>query len=63
MVAFSIPQLRKFHHPDIELIRLIPSADGNTVTLYLHDSFYKDWFRDEWGARYGFFAVADCYES
>jgi hypothetical protein len=50
------------HHPDIELIRLIPSADGNTVTLYLHDSFYKDWFTDEWGARYGFLAVADRYE-
>jgi hypothetical protein len=50
------------HHPDIELIRLIPSADGNTVTLYLHDSFYKDWFTDECGARYGFLAVADHYE-
>ncbi|BAZ07174.1 hypothetical protein [Calothrix sp. NIES-3974] len=50
------------HHPDIELIRLIPSADGNTVTLYLHDSFYKDWFTTEQDARYGFLAVADRYK-
>lgn len=54
--------ISRTHHPDIELIRLIPSADGNTVTLYLHDAFYKDWFTDEWGARYGFLAVADRYE-
>jgi hypothetical protein len=50
------------HHPSIELIRLIPSIDEKTITLYLHDSFYEDWFRDRWGARYGFLAVADRYE-
>jgi len=50
------------HHPHIELIRLIPSADAKTIVLYLHDSFYEDWFTEEWGARYGFMAVADCYQ-
>ena len=49
------------HHPYIRLIRLIPSADGRTLTLFLHDSFHRDWFRDAWGARYGFLAVADRY--
>lgn len=50
------------HHPNIALIRLIPSADGKTITLYLHDSFHEDWFTDESSARYGFLAVADRYE-
>lgn len=50
------------HHPNIELIRLIPSSDEKTITLFLHDSFYEDWFTDSWGARYGFLAVADRYE-
>lgn len=50
------------HHSHIELIRLIPSTDQKTLTLYLHDSFHEDWFTDNWGARYGFLAVADRYE-
>jgi len=50
------------HHPSMELIRLIPSADAKTITLYLHDSFFEDWFRSERDARYGFLAVADRYE-
>lgn len=50
------------HHPNIELIRLIPSSDEKTITLFLHDSFYEDWFTDSWGARYGFLAIADRYE-
>lgn len=50
------------HHPNIELVRLIPSIDNQTITLYLHDSFFEDWFTDEWGARYGFLAVADRYQ-
>jgi hypothetical protein len=49
------------HHPDIQLIRLIPSADQLTLTLFLHDSFHKACFEDSWGARYGFLAVADRY--
>jgi hypothetical protein len=50
------------HHPDIRLIRLIPSSDKLTLTIILHDSFHQDWFRDSWGARYGFLAVADRYQ-
>jgi len=50
------------HHPHIQLIRLIPSVDSSSLTLFLHDSFYQDWFTDSWGARYGFLAVADRYQ-
>ncbi|WP_211175921.1 hypothetical protein [Brasilonema sp. UFV-L1] len=50
------------HHPDISFIRIIPSSDEKTLTLFLHDSYYKDWFTDEWGARYGFLAIADRYQ-
>lgn len=32
------------------------------LTLFVHDSFHQDWFKDSWGARYGFLAVADRYE-
>ena len=50
------------HHPNIRIIRLIPSADRQTLTLFLHDSFHESWFTDSWGARYGFLAVADHYQ-
>ena len=52
----------KKHHPNIRLIRLIPSSDEGSLTIFLHDSFHQDWFRDSWGARYGFLAVADRYQ-
>ena len=42
------------HHPYIQLIRLIPSVDQQTITLFLHDSFHESWFKDPWAARYGF---------
>lgn len=50
------------HHPYIRLIRLIKSSDEKTLTLFIHDSFHEDWFKDSWGARYGFLAVADRYQ-
>ncbi|UBF23681.1 hypothetical protein K9N68_18080 [Kovacikia minuta CCNUW1] len=50
------------HHPHIERIRLIPSQGQQTLTLFLHDSFYESWFNDAWAARYGFLAVADRYQ-
>lgn len=50
------------HHPFIKLIRLIPSSDEKTLTIFLHDSFHEDWFKDQLGARYGFLAVADRYQ-
>lgn len=50
------------HHPFIKLIRLIPSSDHQTLTLFIHDSFHQDWFQDSWGARYGFLAIADRYQ-
>ncbi len=50
------------HHPNIALIRLIPSADQQTLTLFLHDSFHQSWFNNRRAARYGFLAVADRYQ-
>jgi hypothetical protein len=50
------------HHPNIELIRLIPGEGHQTLTLFLHDSFHESWFNDQWAARYGFLAVADLYQ-
>lgn len=54
--------VRRTHHPYIRLIRLIESNDEKTLTLFLHDSFHQDWFKDERSARYGFLAVADRYQ-
>lgn len=54
--------VERSHHPDMELVRLIPSADQQSLTLFLHDSFHKSWFQDTWAARYGFLAVADRYQ-
>jgi hypothetical protein len=39
------------HHPHIRLVRLIPSADSNSLTLFLHDAFHRQWFQDTWAAR------------
>ncbi|MEC4817450.1 MAG: hypothetical protein SAK29_29900 [Scytonema sp. PMC 1069.18] len=50
------------HHPYIRLVRLIPSSDEKTLTLFIHDSFHQNWFKDPWGARYGFLAIADRYQ-
>jgi hypothetical protein len=50
------------HHPNIELIRLIPGVNHQTLTLFLHDSFHESYFNDAWAARYGFLAVADRYQ-
>ena len=49
------------HHPHVRIVRLIPSADTQTLTIFLHDTYHTAWFRDHWGARYGFLAVADRY--
>lgn len=49
------------HHGAIHPIRLIPSADGQTLTLFLQDSYYRDWFTCPTDARYGFVAIADRY--
>ncbi len=54
--------VRRTHHPYIRLIRLIQSNDEKTLTLFIHDSFHQEWFKDSWGARYGFLAVADRYQ-
>lgn len=50
------------HHPHIKLIRLMPSKDEKTLTLFLHDSYHREWFNDLESARYGFLAVADRYQ-
>ncbi len=47
------------HHPHIRLVRLMPSADGNSVTLCLHEALHRPWFQEAWAARYGCLAVAD----
>jgi hypothetical protein len=59
--AVLLPVARS-HHPNIELIRLIPSADEQTLTLFLHDSYHESYFNDQWSARYGFLAIADRYQ-
>ena len=43
-------------------MRLIPSADAQTLTVFLHDTYHAAWFHDRWAARYGFLAVADRYQ-
>lgn len=58
-VLLPIP---RSHHPNIRLIRLIPSIDKKTLTLFLHDSFHESWFTEIRDARYGFLAVADLYQ-
>jgi hypothetical protein len=50
------------HHSSIHPIRLIPSADQQTLTLFLQDYFYRDWFTKPSDARYGFLAIADRYQ-
>ncbi|GAP98004.1 hypothetical protein [Leptolyngbya sp. NIES-2104] len=50
------------HHGSIHLIRLIPSADQQTLTLFLQDSYHRDWFTEPSDARYGFIAIADRYQ-
>ncbi len=37
--------VRRTHHPYIRLIRLIQSNDEKALTLFLHDSFHKEWFK------------------
>jgi len=49
------------HHPHVRIVRLIPSADTQTLTILLHDTYHTAWLRDHWGARDGFLAVADRY--
>jgi hypothetical protein len=50
------------HHTNIHPIRLIPSADQQTLTLFLQDSYHQEWFRKTSDARYGFLAIADRYQ-
>ncbi len=50
------------HHPFMKIIRCLPSADGQTLTIFVHDSYHKSWFTEEEDARYGFLAIADRYQ-
>ncbi|GAP99569.1 hypothetical protein [Leptolyngbya sp. NIES-2104] len=50
------------HHASITPIRLISSADQQTVTLFLQDAYHRDWFTEPTDARYGFLAIADRYQ-
>ncbi|WNZ25844.1 hypothetical protein HJG54_25420 [Leptolyngbya sp. NK1-12] len=50
------------HHSSIDMIRLIPSADQQTLTVFLQDSYHRDWFTQPTDARYGFLAIADRYQ-
>lgn len=43
------------HHPNITIPRVIPSADGNSVTVFLKDT---TWYGDD-DFSSGFFAIAD----
>lgn len=50
------------HHASIDPIRLMLSADQQTLTLFLQDSYHQDWFTKPSDARYGFLAIADRYQ-
>jgi hypothetical protein len=50
------------HHDSICCLRLIPSVDQQTLTLFLQDSYHRDWFNKPTDARYGFLAIADRYQ-
>lgn len=50
------------HHQAIVPIRSISSADGQVLTLFLQDSYHRDWFTRPTDARYGFIAIADRYQ-
>ncbi|MEG4624798.1 hypothetical protein Q5691_10990 [Microcoleus sp. w1-18aA5] len=50
------------HHASIDPIRLISSADQQTLTLFLQDSYHRDWFTKPSDARYGFLAICDRYQ-
>jgi hypothetical protein len=50
------------HNASIHPIRLMPSADQQTLTLFLQDSHHEEWFRKPSDARYGFLAIADRYQ-
>lgn len=55
--------VQRSHHPSIQLVRLIPSADQQTLTIFLHDSHHESYFTDSWAGRYGFLAIADRYQN
>ena len=50
------------HHPSLQLIRLIPSADEQSLTIFLQDYYYEEYFVDGMASRYGVLAVADRYQ-
>jgi hypothetical protein len=43
------------------IVRLIPSADAQSLTVFLHDTHHAVWFRDRWAASTDL-AVADRYQ-
>jgi hypothetical protein len=62
-VARALRDTRKgSHHDSICSLRLIPSVDQQTLTLFLQDSYYRDWFTQPSDAQYGFMAIADHYQ-
>lgn len=50
------------HHTSIHPIRLMASADQQTLTLFLQDTHHQEWFTQPSDARYGFLAIADRYQ-
>jgi hypothetical protein len=46
------------HHPNITILRTIPSADGNSLTIFLKDT---TWYDDPLMS--GFLAVCDRFET
>lgn len=51
------------HHSHLHLLRLNPSLDNNSLTLFLFDTYHSSWFTEIHDARYGFLAVADRYQN
>ena len=54
--------VERVQHAHIHLIRLMPSADGQSLTLFLHNAFHRQYMGEQWVSRYGFLAVADRYQ-
>jgi hypothetical protein len=50
------------HHSSMDLTRLVPSADRQTLTLFLQDSYHQEWFTQPHDARYGSVAIANRYQ-
>jgi len=50
--------IEKAHHANVQILRVIPSADGQTLTIFLKDTTFSQGEDDFFS---GFLAVCDCF--